>query len=154
MTNLVIREAFLKDMPSLLRFEQAIIDFERAFNEDILKENAKYYNLKSLISGEDSCIFIGEINGEVIATGYALIKEAAQQFSYNKYAYLGFMYVSPEHRGKGINAKIIDATKQWSKDRGISLLKLNVYKDNSSAIKAYEKLGFKTELLEMKLRIE
>lgn len=154
MTNLSIRRAVLMDMPSLLKHEQEIIDFERAFNKDLLKEGAKYYDLKSLITGDDSAVFVGELEGEIIATGYALIKEAGQQFIYDKYAYLGFMYVSPEHRGKGINEKIIHATSQWAKSKEIHLLKLNVYKDNTSAIKAYEKLGFETELLEMKLWTE
>lgn len=154
MTNLVIREAILKDMPSLLNYEQGIIEFERAFNKDLRSEDVKYYNLKSLIASDNSAVFIGEIDGVIVATGYALIKEGMPQFTYDNYAYLGFMYVSPEHRGKGINAKVIDAAKKWSKSRDINHLRLNVYKDNTSAIKAYEKLGFETEMYEMKLWIE
>ena len=37
-------------MPILLKYEQGVIDYERAFNEDIKKEGAKYYNIKSLIT--------------------------------------------------------------------------------------------------------
>lgn len=154
MKDLVIRKARLVDMPILLKYEQEVIDYERAFNEDIEKENAKYYNLHSLISGSDSDIFVGEIDGEIIATGYALIKKGLPQFVYDKYTYLGFMYVTPEHRGKGINAKIIEATTKWSKERGVKHIRLQVYSDNTSAIHAYEKLGFKTELQDMKLTIE
>lgn len=154
MSNLIIREAQLADMPTLLKHEQDIIDFERSFNKDIKKENAKYYNLKSLITGSDSVVFVGEIDNEIIATGYALIKEGLAQFTYNKFTYLGFMYVSPAHRGKGVNAKIIEAAMDWSKTREVDLLRLEVYSENESAIKAYKKLGFETELQEMKLWIE
>lgn len=154
MPELVIRKARLVDMPTLLKHEQKIIDYERAFNDDIEKEDAKYYNLHSLISSSNSVVFVGEINGEIIATGYALIKKGLPQFVYDNYTYLGFMYVTPEYRGKGINAKIIEATKKWSKERGIKHLRLQVYTENISAIKAYEKLGFKTELQDMKLTIE
>lgn len=154
MTNLIIREARLADMPTLLKFEQGVIEFERAFNGDIRKEDVKYYNLKSLITGRDSVIFVGEIDGEIIATGYALIKEGLAQFTYNKYTYLGFMYVTPQHRGKGINAKIIDAAMDWSKTKEVHHLRLQVYSENKSAIRAYEKLGFKTEVQDMKLWIE
>lgn len=154
MTNLVIRKARLADMPTLLKYEQGVIDFERAFNEDIRKEDVKYYNIKSLITGRNSVVFVGEIDSEIVATGYALIKEGLAQFSYNKYTYLGFMYVTPEHRGKGINAKIIDAAMDWSKTREVDHLRLQVYSENDSAIRAYEKLGFKTEIQDMKFYIE
>lgn len=154
MTDLVIRKARLVDMPILLRYEQEVIDYERAFNEDIEKEDAKYYNLHSLIRGKDSVVFVGEINGEIVATGYALIKEGLPQFVYDKYTYLGFMYVTPKHRGKGINAKIIEAALKWSKERGIKHIRLQVYSENTSAIQAYKKLGFKTELQDMKLNME
>lgn len=154
MTDLVIRQARLVDMPILLKYEQEVIDYERAFNEDIEKEDAKYYNLHSLITGSDSVVFVGEIDGRIIATGYALIKKGLPQFVYDKYTYLGFMYVAPEHRGKGINAHIIEATKEWSKLQGVKHMRLQVYSENNSAIQAYEKLGFKTELQDMKLTIE
>ncbi len=42
MVDIKIREALLEDVPTLLQYEQQIIDFERDFNEDIKKENAKY----------------------------------------------------------------------------------------------------------------
>lgn len=154
MTNLVIREARLADMPTLLKYEQGVIDYERTLNADIRKEDVKYYNLKSLITGRNSVVFVGEIDGKIVATGYALIKEGLAQFTYNKYTYLGFMYVVPEYRGKGINAKIIDATMDWSKTREVDLLRLEVYSQNESAIKAYKKLGFETQMQEMKLWIE
>lgn len=154
MTNLVIREARLADMPTLLKYEQGVIEYERTLNADIRKEDVKYYNLKSLITGRNSVVFVGEIDGEIIATGYALIKEGLAQFTYNRYTYLGFMYVVPEHRGKGVNAKIIDAAMDWSKTREIDLLRLDVYSQNESAIKAYKKLGFESEMQEMKLWIE
>lgn len=154
MTNLVIREARLADMPTLLKYEQGVIEYERTLNADIRKEDVKYYNIKSLITGRNSVVFVGEVDGKIIATGYALIKEGLTQFTYNKYTYLGFMYVLPEYRGKGVNAKIIDAAMDWSKTREVDLLRLEVYSQNSSAIKAYKKLGFETEIQDMKLWIE
>lgn len=152
--DLVVRKAVLADMPTLLKFEQEIIDYERAFNKDIKKEGAKYYNLKSLITSKDSVIFVGEVDGQIVATGYALIMEGSPQFVYEEYTYLGFMYTKPEYRRKGVNAMIIQSAIKWSKKRGIPHLRLQVYSENTSAIRAYEKLGFKTELLDMKLKVE
>jgi ribosomal protein S18 acetylase RimI-like enzyme len=62
------------------------------------------------------------------------------------------MYVKPGHRGKGINKVITDELVSWSKLRGISEVRLDVYAQNESAIKAYEKAGFEPHLLTMRLK--
>jgi hypothetical protein len=46
----------------------------------------------------------------IVGSGYARI-EAAKPI-YDNYAYLGFMYTD-QHRGKGVNAIIIEALKEW-----------------------------------------
>jgi GNAT superfamily N-acetyltransferase len=48
------------------------------------------------------------------------------------------MYTDPQHRGKGVNAIIIEALKEWCLSK-ITELRLDVYNDNPSAIRAYEK---------------
>ena len=61
------------------------------------------------------------------------------------------MYVKPEFRGKGVIQNIIETLLQWSKNRGLEEARLEVYNDNVNAIKAYEKVGFKKHMIEMKM---
>ena len=65
--------------------------------------------------------------------------------------YLGFMYVDEAHRGRGLNKLIIDDLILWCKSRGVNEIRLAVYQDNPSAIKAYEKVGFEKHLITMRL---
>jgi GNAT superfamily N-acetyltransferase len=44
------------------------------------------------------------------------------------------MYTDPRHRGKGVNAVIIEALKEWCRSQNITEL-LDVYHDNPSAIR-------------------
>lgn len=60
------------------------------------------------------------------------------------------MYVVPEHRGKGVNKGIIDALESWSASRGVAQMVLEVYLENTAAIRAYEKAGYATSLIEMR----
>jgi GNAT superfamily N-acetyltransferase len=53
------------------------------------------------------------------------------------------MYTDPRHRGKGVNAVIIEALKNGVV-QNITELRLDVYHDNPSAIRAYEKQALKT----------
>ncbi len=68
--------------------------------------------------------------------------------------YLGFMYVDPNHRGKEINKKIIEALKDWASSQNIPELRLDVYAENASAIKAYEKAGFTKHMVAMRMNLQ
>ena len=67
------------------------------------------------------------------------------------YAYLGFMYTDEDFRGMGINALIVEELKTWSNANGLKEIRLTVYNENLAAIKAYEKVGFKKHIIEMRL---
>jgi GNAT superfamily N-acetyltransferase len=62
------------------------------------------------------------------------------------------MYVAPEHRGLGVNKRILEGLESWSAARGVNELKLEVYIDNVAAIRAYEKAGYSGIVLEMQKR--
>ena len=64
------------------------------------------------------------------------------------------MYVLPEYRGLGIICEIIDALSNWSLERGVTELKLDVYYHNAAAIRAYEKAGFIKNMTEMMKEIK
>jgi RimJ/RimL family protein N-acetyltransferase len=63
------------------------------------------------------------------------------------------MYVVPEYRGRGINARIIRELKDWALSQDIRELRLEVYSPNTAAIQAYKKVGFSEHMLEMRAEI-
>lgn len=86
-----------------------------------------------------------------MASGYAQIRKAKAYLDHEVFSYLGFMYTHPDFRRKGINKKVVDALVKWSKSKGIKEVRLTVYEENLGAIKAYEKVGFKKHLIEMRI---
>ena len=149
--TLKIRKATLEDIPTLLEFEQGVIKAERPMNPTIQDGHINYYNLKSLISGDNSILLVAEIEGELVASGYAKILPDRHYLKHQYQGYLGFMFVPEEHRGQGLNKTIIDALIEWCKERKVYEIRLDVYPENSPAIKAYEKAGFKKYMLAMRL---
>lgn len=148
----ILRSATLDELDTLLQFEQNIITAERPF-DDQLKEKTSYYDLAELIKSPKAEVLVVEINGEIIASGYAKIRDSEQWHKHEQHGYLGFMYVKPEHRRKGMINLILDGLKKWSKEQGIDHLFLEVYVDNIGAVKAYEKAGFKKCMTDMRLKI-
>lgn len=151
MENLIIRDATLVDLSVLLEFEQELIKAEQSFDVTIKNTSISYYDIKSYIKNEEIKVVVAEYNGEVISSGYALKSEASDFLNHNFYAYLGFMYTIKEFRGKGINKKIVEVLKEWCLVNNLNEIRLNVYYENESAIKAYQKTKFKPHMIEMRL---
>jgi GNAT superfamily N-acetyltransferase len=153
MENLSTREATINDLEALLRFEQGIIAAERPFDITLKDGHINYYDIGAMITAPDIAVMVAELNGELIGSGYARIESAKPYLKHEKYAYLGFMFVVPEYRGKGVNQNIIKALQQWCTAQNIIEMRLEVYNDNLPAIKAYEKLGFEKLMLEMRMPV-
>ncbi len=153
MQNLTVRKAIPADLDTLLQFEQGVIHAERPFDTTLKNGIINYYDLSGMITDPDVEIVVAELENEIIASGYARIEKSKPYLSHSLYAYLGFMFVVAEHRGKGINNLILDVLKKWTASKGISEMRLEVYNDNLPAIKAYEKAGFKKHMVEMRMDI-
>ena len=147
----IIREANLADLPVLLEFEQGIIIAERPFDPTLDENPISYYDLKEMILDDNTCVIVAEDNGVLVGSGYAKSKKARHYLDHENYAYLGFMFTHPEYRGLGINALIVEELVNWSKAQGFIEIRLTVYEDNLPAVKAYEKVGFKKHLVEMRI---
>ncbi|WP_335731368.1 GNAT family N-acetyltransferase [Psychroserpens sp.] len=144
-----IRQAEISDLVVLKKFEQEIIRFERHFDPNLRKDPIEYYDIVNLIKREDAMMLVATINSEIVGSGYALTKNNQTFYKNSEYAYLGFMYVLPEYRRRGVNGKIIDRLISWSRNRGLTEVQLNVYSENISAINAYKKKKFKPSGLNM-----
>lgn len=153
MEQIKIRKAAPDDLEQLLRFEQHLIKFERTFDPTVKPDPITYYDLKMMLTAPHIEVAVAEINNKIIASGYARIDKSKPFLKHENHAYLGFMYVLPEHRGKGINKQIIDHLKNWAASQNIKEFRLEVYYDNDSAIKAYEKVGFSRYSLEMRYNL-
>ena len=153
MKDLNIRKALVNDRAYLLSLEQKVIEAERPYNATLKSKDAVYYDLTSLLIDDASHLVVAEANGQIIGTGYAQVRDSKQSLQHSKHSYLGFMYVEPEFRGLGINKLIMENLMTWSKEQGILDFYLDVYDENSAAIRAYEKVGFSKSLVEMKINL-
>lgn len=152
MKKIDIRVATTGDIQILRAFEQKLIVIERDFDSEIKSGETTYYDIENLISDNDSFLVVAETSGEIVGSGYGQIRDAKSCFKNSKHCYLGFIFVEDSCRGLGIAKRIIDTICSWSEERGISYFLLDVYSENKTAIRAYEKLGFKSLSITMELK--
>lgn len=153
MEQITVRKASPDDLDVLLHFEQCIINTERPFDSTLKPDPIHYYDLEGMITAPHIEVVVAESGNKIIGSGYARIDSSKPYLKHQRNTYLGFMYVEPAYRGKGVNQKILEALKQWSVAQGITEMRLDVYHDNLVAIKAYEKAGFKKHMIQMRMSL-
>lgn len=58
-------------------------------------------------------------------------------------AHLYSLWVVRRHRGLGVGKALIKAVLEWAKTKGLAQVRLNVVKNNRTALSLYKELGFK-----------
>lgn len=154
MTTAITRPASLHDLPVLAEFLQMLVNAERPFDVTLQEGDLIYYDLKELIESDNSELLVLEMDGRLVGCGYAQIRPAKTYLRYKAYAHLGFMFVLPAYRGRGLNQQLIEGLMGWVKSKGVKEVRLEVYTENHAAVRAYEKAGFKQILTEMRYEIE
>ncbi|VAW11080.1 Acetyltransferase [hydrothermal vent metagenome] len=150
--EIVVREAVLEDLFTLLAFEQGVITAERPFDPTLAKDPITYYNLEEMILSDKAVVLVAVADKRIIASGFGKLKQAKPYLDHEIYAYLGFMFTHADYRGQGVNQHIVNELMKWSDSKGIKEVRLTVYTENIGAIKAYEKIGFKQYMIEMRLK--
>ena len=145
-----IRPATAPDLPLLRRFEQGVIAAERPFSLNLKPDPIRYYDLEAMLDSARHQLLVAEIESQVRACGYARLDPSTDCYQHPLYVYLGFIYVVPEFRGRGISGQLLEALTAWGKARGAGEARLDVYLQNTAAINAYRKVGFSKLLTNMR----
>jgi len=152
-SDILIRPAIIEDLPILYEFEQGIVTAERPFDPTLKPDPINYYDLKALIESSQAQVVVASDNDVIVASGYAKIIEAKEYLKFKSYSYLGFMFVKPAYRGRGIIRMIMEDLSAWTKEQGLSEIRLEVYDNNAAALKAYERFGMKRHMVEMRREV-
>lgn len=153
MTEAHIRAATLDDLNVLLGFQQGVVEAERPFDPTLRPGPLEYYDLAELVAHPQVQLLVATVGTEVVGSGYARIMTAKPYLRHETYAYLGFMYVLPAHRGRGINRQLLAGLREWAHAAGVPEMRLEVYANNAVARQAYEKFGFEPHMLEMRMPV-
>ena len=124
-----------------LRLE-ALQDSPTAFSGDYqvnLNQPMSFWENRLRVD-ELGCIFLAEHDHRLI--GMTVIRQRESPKTKHSADVLS-VYVRPKWRGAHIAEGLIEACAQWAKTRNVVILKLGVMAANTSAIRCYERCGFK-----------
>ena len=81
--------------------------------------------------------------------GCLWIGNAIDQISGLRHAHIFLLYVSPEHRRKGIGKALMQYVENWAKQRGDNQIALQVFQKNTPALNLYNQLGYQNQSIWM-----
>ena len=150
----IVRTATRADLPVLEAFEQGIIAAERPYDRTLKPDPISYYDIGALIDSAEAEVAVVEAGGEIVASGYAQKRPSKPYIQHTYHAFLGFMYVHPDWRGRGLNRMLVDHLLGWAERNGLTEIRLTVYAGNEPALSAYRKAGFAPYITEMRLNLD
>ncbi|MEM1254471.1 MAG: GNAT family N-acetyltransferase [Cyanobacteria bacterium P01_H01_bin.21] len=68
-------------------------------------------------------------------------------------AYIYLVYVAPQYRRRGMGRKLMQHAKDWAKTQGYDQISLQVFVNNTAALKLYETLGYRQSATLLQLEL-
>lgn len=120
--------------------------------DQVMPEN--YF--RELVEDSKSDIIIAKIGDEVVGFAVMELKEAPpfDSMTPRKFAYMSDFGINSTYQRKGIGKSLFEACLEWSKNKDVTSLELNVWEFNQKAISFYESFGMETISRKMTLNLK
>jgi ribosomal protein S18 acetylase RimI-like enzyme len=77
------------------------------------------------------------------------VGNAVDQVKGDRHSYIFLLYVTPEHRQRGIGKALMKYLENWAQAKGDRQIGLQVFQSNTAALDLYRKLGYQIQSLWM-----
>lgn len=124
----------------MLRLE-ALQNNPDAYASDLVTEKQRTMEQIRSHLGDKEVMTVGGFDGDRLVAIASLHRETLPKMAHR--ATLTSVYVAPEYRGQRIARRIMEYMIDVVKNEGVTKIYLFVVTQNESAIRAYEKFGFK-----------
>ncbi|SFH75729.1 Ribosomal protein S18 acetylase RimI [Pseudobutyrivibrio sp. OR37] len=146
-----IRRASEKDIDSLIKLLQEVLEIHANIRPDIFISGTTKYTRSELIeklANDEEPIYVAvDENDDVM--GYAFCALRNQPFSTNmvpfKSLYIDDLCVDSNYRGQHIGEQLFEYVKAEAKRLGCYEITLAVWAGNDGAERFYDRIGFKTK---------
>jgi GNAT superfamily N-acetyltransferase len=95
--------------------------------------------LREAIDSHDACVLVAGDAGAVV--GICTAYQDLHSVRYGYRAWVEDLAVDPEHRSRGVGKRLLDAAKDWARERGATHLELDSAEPRADAHRFYEREG-------------
>jgi aminoglycoside 6'-N-acetyltransferase I len=140
MSGFTIRPARVEDLPAIAEMCHLLWPDDRA--EDHARWMRPALEGKP-VGGMPDTVFVAEVEGVLIGFLEATLRSHADGCDPgHPVGYLEGWYVAPEHRRRGVGAKLVAAAEEWARAQGCSEMASDTWIDSTGSQRAHEALGY------------
>jgi ribosomal protein S18 acetylase RimI-like enzyme len=147
MTDLTLRRATAADDQVLAVLAARLSAFElpawRAPHE-IAEADSRAMIAAAASGNPDDEVLIAERGGEVVGCLHVL---AVTDFFGLRHGHVSVIATTEAAEGSGVARRLMEHAEQWTAERGLPLLTLNMFAGNARARRFYEIAGFEVEMV-------
>lgn len=148
--NLSSRKATINDVSQIV---ELLLEDDLGQSRENAQNNDAYLNAFKLIDKDpNQYLMVVEQNNQIIATCHLTIMPSLT-FQGTTRMQIEAVRVSKDFRGQGIGEWMFQKVKEYAQSRNASLLQLSTNSKRPRAKHFYEKLGFETSHIGMKMKI-
>ena len=137
--NFIIKEATVEDSEKI----GEVFDLYRQFYKKNPDKIISIEYIKQRLTNKESTIFFVEEDN--VCIGIVQLYVTFDSLELSKKIILYDLFVRSEYRKKGIGAMLMDASKDFAKNNGITGIELSTAISNGTAQKLYESLGYERD---------
>jgi GNAT superfamily N-acetyltransferase len=93
--------------------------------------------LRQAIDSHDACVLVADDAGQIVGICTAYQDMLSVRFGYR--CWVEDLAVDPEHRSQGVGKRLLDAAKDWARERGATHLELDSAEARGDAHRFYER---------------
>jgi ribosomal protein S18 acetylase RimI-like enzyme len=155
-TPFTVRNAKPSDVPSIGRYAADLVrlhhgfDADRFFLPDQLEAGYLRF-LQSAMHDPDVVLLVAENDSRVVGFSYSRMESRDWNALLDAYGALNDLYVDPAVRYRGVGQALVLATVASLRAKGAQRIVLHAATANTAARKLFEKIGFRSTMIEMTL---
>ena len=137
--NFIIKEATVEDSEKI----GEVFDLYRQFYKKDPDKIISIEYIKQRLKNKESTIFF--VEDDNVCIGIVQLYVTFDSLELSKKIILYDLFVRSEYRNKGIGAMLMNASKDFAKNNGISGIELSTAISNGTAQRLYESLGYERD---------
>lgn len=150
----MIRRATKEDIPYLNKLLLQVHKVHHDVRPDLFRDGTKKYTdeeLVEIINNDLTPIFVYDENSKVLGYAFCIHKQEVNNSNLTdiKTLYIDDLCVDELERGKHIGTKLYNYVCEYAKENDYYEVTLNVWADNTKALKFYQSLDLKVQKIGM-----
>jgi ribosomal protein S18 acetylase RimI-like enzyme len=159
MTNKVtIRQAKIEDLEAIQNLSYGLFQAEKDRDQYLNHQwsyaeyGEKYFRGHIENRKDDKICFVAEFAGEIVGYLAGAVMEI-ELWRPVKRTELENIFIKEEFRNKQVGTLLVQKFFEWSKEKGVDLIKVTAYASNDKAINFYKQNGFNPQSLTLETKI-